>query len=235
MRQIEDLQCKGLKIIQDKSLYTFSSDAVILANYINLKKNDLALEIGAGSGVISILLSAKTPCQNIVAFEAQKEMALLAQENVKLNGLEEKIKIVEDKVQNYKKYFQKHSFDVVFSNPPYMKTTEEVSSVRSRARHDQMLPVDELCKAASDLLKSKGAFYVVYSAQRSCELIYNLIKHNLSPKEMFYTDNGKGRVVLVVIKAVKDGAHDVKVYPNLVTNDEDGEYLEKLHTKNFGK
>lgn len=232
-RQIEDLQCKGLKIIQDKSLYTFSSDSVILANFVKLRKNENAVEIGTGSGVISILLTAKMPCQNIIAFEAQKEMFELAEENIALNGLEEKIKVICDRVQNFNKYFPKHSFNVVFSNPPYMKTTQNVDSVRLKARHDPMLPMDELCKSASDMLTDKGRFYVVYTAERSCELIASLQKNKLVPKTMFFTDNGKGRVVLVIIEAVKNGGQGVKVLPNLVTNDIEGDYLEKLHTRNF--
>ncbi len=232
-RQIEDLECEGLKIIQDKSLYTFSSDAVILANFVRLKKSDVAAEIGTGSGVISILLTAKMPCQKTIAFEAQEEMFSLAKENISLNKLDEKIEVINDKVQNFAKHISKHSFDVVFSNPPYMKTTEKPISVRQRARHDELLKIDELCKAASEMLKDKGKFFVVYSSERSCELIHNLLKYNLSPKEMFFTENGKGRVVLVVIEAVKNGGHGVKVLPNLVTNDQSGEYIEKLHTKNF--
>lgn len=232
-RQIEDLQCGGLKIIQDKALYTFSSDSVILANFVKIKKNEKAVEIGAGSGVISILLSKKTECKTFKAFEAQNQMAALAQENVKLNKLEDKIEIVADRIQNFSTHFEKCSFDVVFSNPPYMKTTEEGDSVRHLSRHDQLLKIDELCKVASKLLKNKGRFYCVYCAERSCELIFNLIANKLQPKTMFFTENGKGKVVLVVVEAVKGGAAGVKVLPNLVTNDEKGDYLEKLHTRNF--
>lgn len=232
-RQIEDLQCKGLKIIQDKSLYTFSSDSVILANFINLKKNDKALEIGAGSGVISILLSAKTNFQKIVAYEAQDEMFDLLKDNIALNHLEDKIEILHDKVQNFQKHFAKHSFDVAFSNPPYMKTTQPLENVRQKARHDQMLPIDELCQSAKDILKDKGKFFVVYTSERSCELIACLQKYNLIPKTIFFTENGKGRVVLIVIEAVKNGGNGVKVLPNLVTNDLNGDYLEKLQTHKF--
>ena len=89
--RIEDLQCKGLKIIQNKNYYTFTSDSVILANFVRLKERDVCVEIGAGCGVISILLSAKNSFKKITAFELQPEMAQLADKNVKLNNLEEKI------------------------------------------------------------------------------------------------------------------------------------------------
>lgn len=234
--RIEDLQCGGLKIIQNKSLYTFTSDSVILANFIKIKSQERALEIGTGCGVISILLTAKTKVKEIKAFEMQKEMAVLAKENVELNHLSDRIEIINDKIQNYAKHFKSGEFDVVFSNPPYMVTTaNEKEDVRSLSRHDKTLPVEELCLYAGKALKFGGRLYLVYDGSRSGELIYNLIKNNLEPKTMFFTENGKGKTILVVIEAVKGGGHGVKVLPNLVTNDKNGDYLEKLHTRNFIK
>ena len=101
--RIEDLQCNGLKIIQNKEQYTFTSDSVILANFISTKKEDLCAEIGTGCGVISILLSAKSQFKKISAFELQPQMARLAEKNVILNKLEEKIEIISDeKIEVYK-------------------------------------------------------------------------------------------------------------------------------------
>ncbi len=233
--RIEDLECKGLKIIQNKSLYTFTSDSVILANFLKIKKYENAVEIGAGCGVISILASAKNQFKSIKAFEVDAQLADLARRNIKLNNLQEKIEIIEDKVQNYCKYIKKVSVDVVFSNPPYMKESKKggENSVREKARHDNLLKIDELCEVASGILKFGGRLYLVYSAERSGELISTLIKHDLQPKTMFFTENGKGKVVLVVIEAVKGGKAGVKVLPNLVTNKQDGEFLEKLKTRNF--
>lgn len=233
--KIEDLQCKGLKIIQNKSLYTFTSASVVLANFLKIKKGERALEIGTGSGVISLLACAKTCAAEIVAFELQEEMASLAQRNVELNNLDGKIKIINAPIQEYKKYFAAEQFDVVFSNPPYMVSSADKSQNKSRdvSRHDDKLKIDELCFYASLALRFGGRFYCVYDSARACELIYNLIKVNLQPKTMFFTQNGKGKSVLVVIEAVKGGKSGVKVLENLVTNDKDGKYLEKLHTKNF--
>ncbi len=230
--RLEDLQCDGLKIIQNKNLYTFTSDSVVLANFIALKEKYNCVEIGTGCGVISILLSAKTKFNNIKAFELQKEMSDLAKKNIKLNSLENKIEVIHDDITNFDKYMAKGSVDVVFSNPPYMK--EKVvneSKVKAIARHDQSLPIEKLCLVSSQMLKGGGEFYVVYSASRSSELIYHLKQNKLEPKKMFFTQNGKGKIVLVVIKAVKNGKSGVDVLPNLVTNDNDGKYIEQLHTK----
>ena len=233
--RIEDLQCKNLRIIQNKNYYTFTSDSVILANFIKLKKNDVCAEIGTGCGVIPILLSVKTEFDKVYAFELQDEMARLAEKNVLFNDLEDKIVVVSDDVRNFKQHFNAESFDVVFSNPPYMRgdTARNASSIRDKARHDESLPIGDLCKTAYSMLKFGGRFFVVYSASRSAELIYTLMENNLEPKKMFFTENGKGKIVLVVIEAVKGGKHGVEVLPQLQTNDAKGDYLELLRTKYF--
>ncbi len=232
--RIEDLQCENLKIIQNKNLYTFTSDSVILANFIQGKKEDVAVEIGAGGGVISILLTAKTNIKKFYAFEIQKEMAELANKNVCLNNLQQKIEVVNDDICNFSKYVQKA--DVVFSNPPYFKVTNfQQSEVKKIAKEEVCLNCEKLVCSAEKLLKTGGSFYCCYLASRAAELIQTCQNHNLAVKEMFFTENGKGEVKLLVIRCVKGGKNEVKVHPNLVTNEEDGTYLEKLHTKNFGK
>ena len=229
--KIEDLQFEGLKIIQNKGLYAFTSDSVILANFLKIKPKETALEIGGGSGVISILATKKTKAKKIYAFELQEKMFHLFQKNIKLNNLEEKIQVFNENILNYRKHIEFGSIDVVFSNPPYKRDGScELNENESKriARHEKYLPLKDLCKCASDILKFGGRFYVVYDADRSCELISELMKNNLEPKRMFFTENGKGKTILVVIEAVKGGKHSVNVLPNLVTNDKNGDYLQKV-------
>lgn len=231
--RIEDLQCGGLKIIQNENLYTFTSDSVILANFVDVKKNDLAVEIGAGSGVISILVQAKTNVKHITAFEIQKEMADLCRKNIDLNDLQEKIEIVCDDVKNYQKHIKKASFDVVFCNPPYFKPTNFAQNkVKQIAKEEGKLSCDDLCKVASEILKDGGNFYVCYAAERAAELFFCLQKYSLAVKEFFFTQNGKGKFTIVVARATKGGKFGAKVLPILVTNEADGTYKSALHTKN---
>lgn len=233
--RLEDLGCGDLKILQDSNLYTFTSDSVILANFIRTKASERCLEIGMGSGVISLLLSAKQKFKEIVGFEIQKEMFSLAGENIKLNNLQDKITIINDDILNYSKHYKTGQFDVVFSNPPYMKVCKQKNSspCRNMARHEDFLPLEKLTKVMSDILKFGGRGYIVYGADRSCELIHSLMKNSLQPKTMFFTENGKGRVVLVVVEFVKGGNAGVSVLPNLVTNDKNGDYYQKLTTRKF--
>lgn len=230
--RIEDLQCKNLKIIQDDELYCFTSDSVVLANFVKIKKEDIAVEIGAGCGVISILVQAKNSLKKIFAFEIQEKMAKLCEKNIILNNLQEKITLFCDDVKNFEKYFQ--SVDVVFSNPPYFKETNFPQSNSKKIAKEQVcLSCEDLTRVASKMLKNGGQFYCCYTAERSVELIENCAKNKLTVKEMFFTENGKGDIKLVVIRAVKGGKNGVKIHTNLVTNEENGNYLEKLHTKNF--
>lgn len=232
--RIEDLQCGGLKIIQNENFYTFTSDSVILANFISAKKNDLAVEIGAGSGVISILVQAKTNVKHITAFEIQKEMADLCQKNIALNNLQEKIEIVCDDVKNYQKHIKKASFDLVFCNPPYFKSTNFAQNrVKKIAKEEEKLSCEDLCKVASEILKDSGSFYVCYAAERAPELFFNLQKYGLAVKEFFFTQNGKGKTTIVVAKATKGGKFGSKILPTLVTNEANGTYKAALHTKNI--
>ncbi|MBR1890303.1 MAG: methyltransferase [Clostridia bacterium] len=234
--RLEDLQCDGLKIIQDKNLYAFSSDSVILANFIETKKNDICVEVGAGSGVISILLQAKHQQKKIYAFEIQPQMQNLCEKNILLNNLQEKIILCKDKIQNFEKYLQKKSVDVVFSNPPYFKKTDfEQNKVRKIAREEVCLSPEELVKTTCDMLKDGGSFYCSYSAERSVELFTLCQQNGLIIKEMFFTENGKGQVKLALFKAVKNAKNGVKVFKNLITNAENGDYLQELKTKNFKK
>lgn len=234
--RLEDLQCSGLKILQDKTLYAFTSDSVILANFVKTRPQDFAVEIGAGSGVVSILVNAKNLPKKILAFEIQKEMANLATNNIKINNLESKIEIVYDDVKNFEKHFEKGSVDVVFSNPPYHKKTDfPQSEICKIAKEEVKLSMAELVDVASTMLKNGGSFFCCHLAERAVELTTLCENKGLAVKEMFFTENGKGQTKLVVIKCVKGGKNGVKVFPNLITNEECGNYIETLHTRHFLK
>lgn len=233
--RIDDLQFEGLKIIQDKNLYAFTSDSVVLANFLKIKKGEFAVEIGSGSGVVSILATKKTNAKNIVGFEIQENLFNLAKKSLILNGILN-VEFVNDDVKNFKKYVKQESADVVFSNPPYKKNGSAVPNEnpsKALARHEKFLPLTDLCQVTSKILKFGGRAYFVYDADRCCEMIAELKKCNLEPKRMFFTENGKGKIVLFVVEAVKGASPGVKIYPNLVTNDKNGDYLQEIKNYKF--
>ena len=232
--RLEDLQCKGLKIVQNKDLYTFTSDSVLLANFVKTKKNDVVVEIGAGCGVISILVQAKNNLKKIFAFEIQDKMQELCKKNIKLNDLSKKIDLIWDDIKNFKKYIHPASVDVVFSNPPYFKPTNFVQTeVKKIAKEEVCLNYVDLLKVAAKLLKDGGSFYCCYPAERICEFVTECQNNKLPVKELFFTENGKGEIKLALVKCTKGGKNGVKILPTLTTNEENGNYLESLHTRNI--
>ncbi len=228
--RFDDLQIGNLKLIQDKNCYCFTSDSVILANFVNAKKNEYICEIGAGTGIISILIAYKCNPKKITAFEVQKPIFNILKKNIKLNNFSNIINIINSPIQNCFNFVSPESFDIVVSNPPYLKINKQsfVSNNKTEAisKHEVMLSLDELILNAKKLLKFGGKFYIIYTANRCAELIYKLKLNNLEPKKMFFTSPKiNTNPILVVIEAIKGGKENLIVLPTLITNDDDGNYI----------
>ena len=213
--RLEDLGCKNLKIIQNKNLYTFTSDSVILANFLKIKSKESAVEIGGGSGVISILATAKNKVKKIKIFEIQENLQKLCEKNIKINNLNDVLELIADDVRNFKKYDEVGSQDVVFSNPPYFLVDKTENSVRKFARQEVFLNLKDLIKISSQMLKYGGRFYLIYPASRLCELIYECEKNDIKIKKLFFTENKNKVVNLVVIEGRKNGSDGVQILPTI--------------------
>lgn len=213
--RLEDLGCKNLKIIQNKNLYTFTSDSVILANFLKIKSKENAVEIGGGSGVISILATAKNKVKKIKIFEIQENLQKLCEKNIKINNLNDVLELIADDVRNFKKYVEVGSQDVVFSNPPYFLVDKTKNSVRKFARQEVFLNLKDLIKISSQMLKYGGRFYLIYPASRLCELIYECEKNDIKIKKLFFTENKNKVVNLVVIEGRKNGSDGVQILPTI--------------------
>lgn len=225
MERIENLDY-NLKIYQNSALYTFTSDAVLLAKFASAKPSDIVVDLGTGSGIIALYLAKKTLAKKIYGVEIQKSLAEMAIRSVELNNLQNRIEIVNMNMLDFKA-----SADVVVCNPPYKKAGNIVnqSSSAAIARHEVEINLDKLILTVKRLLKFGGKFYVSYDANRSAELIYKLSKNGLEPKTMFFTQsNPEADASLVFIKAVLGGKPSVRVLKTLITNDKSGKYIENL-------
>ncbi|MEG1499445.1 MAG: methyltransferase [Clostridia bacterium] len=226
--RIDDLEYMGLKIIQDKSKYTFTSDSVLLANFVAAKPNDKFLDIGTGTGIVAILVAAKCAVKKCVAVEVQEEVASLAKRNVQFNGMDDNIIVVCDSIQNFSKN-QKEAFDVIACNPPYKKSGTSFlneNSTRAISRHEILLNLKDLCESVKCALRFGGKFFVCFDANRTSELLICLSQNYLEPKRMFFTQSALSKSAnLVFVEAVKGGKSGVNVLPVLVTNDMDGNYI----------
>lgn len=236
--EFEDLQLDGMKIIQSKDLYRFTSDAVILANFVRAKSSDVLLDLGTGSGIIAILATYKNNIQTAIGIDIQPKLVDMATRSVAHNNLTERISIVELDMKQLLssrevEKFGFNRFDVITCNPPYKKrgSAKKVNQNESQsiARHEIEINLAEICKVASNCLKFKGKFYICLDSDRVAELIYNLKTNGLEPKRMFFTQpSEESEAKIVFIEAVKGAKEGVRVLPMLITNDRDGGYIQTI-------
>lgn len=205
--RIDDLQYNGLKIIQNKNLYCFSSDAVLLCNFVKTKKSDILVDLCSGSGVVGILAQAKNSTKKVILVEKQKSLADMCNRTLQLNNLTD-AEVLNADVKDVVSILGIGKYDVVCSNPPYYLPQGKKLSGRPEidmAKFELTLTFDELCKSASKLLKYGGKFYFVNDSSRIAEIICVLKKYNLEPKQIqFCFPNGKKSNV-VLIQATKNG------------------------------
>ena len=225
--RIDDLQISNLFIKQDKTGFCFGTDAVLLANFAEPKKNADILDIGTGNGIIPILLSAKTQAQKITGLEIQERSAELAKENIKLNKLESLIEIIQGDIKDYS-IFPAASFDYITCNPPYKKVGTGLANPEDTlaiARHEIMCTLEDIIKASSYLLKSKGKLAMVHKPERVAEIIYTMKKHKLEAKRLLLVYPREGeKPCLALVEGVKDGGAELNILPPLYVYDENGNY-----------
>lgn len=234
--RLDDLQLNGLKIIQKKDGYTFTSDSVLLANFVKAKKSDNMLEIGSGTGIVSILVNEKQKPKHITALEIQETYANLSEKNIELNQIKN-IEIICDSLQHYARQYQGKQFDIVFTNPPYFKSNNSLKSVsedRKIARFEDYLPINDLICCTKKLLKFGGKFYFIYSAERLQEIFSLLSNYNFSVKTCYFIyPTNKKNANTVLIEAVLGGNPGTIIKPPVVTNELNGQYVQTLQ-KLFG-
>ncbi len=227
--KIEDLQVAGLRIIQDQKLYKFTTDAVLLANFVKNAKGKSILEIGAGCGVVSILICAKKQPEKILALEIQENLYELAVKNVALNDLNDKIIVENCDVKNFS---QNDAFDVVVCNPPYRKITsgqEPKDESKAICLTEKELTFEQLCKKVFSLLKVKGSFYFCYPANRVAEAIFVLKSFKLEPKELTIVQpKPESEPNLALIMAQKGANEGLKLNSPLLMCDENGKYTKEM-------
>ena len=217
MERIDDLQYKGLKLIQDDAQFCFGCDAVELANFADGGKKDRACDLGCGNGIIPVLLSVKKDI-NVVGLEIQKEVAALARRNVELNGLTQRIEIVNARMQDYAAERSNNgAFGVVTCNPPYRKRNSGLgreNSCIAVARQEIEVTLEEVADCAKRLLKSGGRFFTVGQTERLAETLTLCDAARLKPKVLqILRPTDKKPPHLFLLKCIKDGADGMKVLP----------------------
>ena len=231
--RIDDLEFNNLKIIQNEKEFCFGMDAVLLSDFAkDIKQNSKIIDFGTGTGILPILLSGKTENTKIYGIEIQEKMAEMATRSVKLNKLENKIKIINEDIKNLKNIFKKNTFDVVITNPPYkinntgLKNENEGKLI---SRHEVKCNLEDIIISAKDMLKDKGVFYMVHRPERIVDICELLRKYKIEPKIIRFVYPKKEKEAnLVLIKAVKNARKFLKIEKPLIIYEENGNYTEEI-------
>lgn len=209
-----------LQILQKKKGYRFSIDAILLSRFIKIRKDEKAIDLGTGCGILPLLLSHTTKAHSFVAVEIQKGLAELAKKNVALNDLDDRVSVLYKDFRELKDMFPPGSFNVVFSNPPYRKhRTGRVNPTieKAIARHDIKGSLEDLISIASYLLPSKGRCYLIYPASRVVDLLVILRSKRLEPKRLqlvYPRFNGEAKFIL--IESIKASGVELKIMEPLI-------------------
>ena len=217
-----------LNIIQKEKGYRFSVDALLLAHFVRLRKKDRLLELGAGSGVISLILARRWRCEGVVGVEIQADLHEAALRNTDLNGLADRVRMVHGDVREIGRLIAAQSFDAVVFNPPYRKIMSgrvNPEGQKALARHEIAGRIEDFLKAAAWALKAKGSVFAIYPAARTAELFDRMRAVRLEPKRaavVYSLAASEGEFVLA--EGRKGGREAMKFLPPLVIYERTGEY-----------
>lgn len=233
--RIDDLQLKGLKLIQNPEWFCFGVDAVLLADFAknSIKKGFKTVDFCTGNGIIPVLLSAKTEAKTITGIEIQPCVADLALRNVKFNKLEEKLEILNENIKNSENIFGKSSVDYITCNPPYkeagsgLKNTEDIVTI---ARHEILCSLEDIIISAEKILKPGGKIALIHRPERLIDLIWLMRQNKIEPKRLrFVHPFPEKTATMILIEGTKHGGKKLFLEPPLYIYDENKNYTEEIN------
>ena len=229
--RLDDLMRSGRMIIQDAREFCFSMDAVLIAHFPHFKRNARVIDLGTGNGVIPLLIADDV--REICAVELNSRAADLARRNVELNGLSEKISVVEGDYRKHREIFRAESFDAAIANPPYTPVTNGAANQIvgiARARHEFTATLDDVVTAARYVLKFHGAFYMIHLASRLCEIVDALHRRQMEMKRLrlIHPKPNRDANLLMLEAVVGANVGNLKILPPLIVHNDDGSYTDEL-------
>jgi tRNA1Val (adenine37-N6)-methyltransferase len=231
--RLDELHRNGYQIIQDPGRFCFGMDAVLLSGYAKVKPGERALDLGTGTGIIPILLAAKTEGQHFTGLEIQPESADMASRSVAYNHLEERIDIVTGDIKDASTRFGASSFHVITTNPPYMIGKHGIkneASAKAIARHEILCDLDDILRESAKLLMPGGRFYMVHRPFRLVEIFTKMVAYGIEPKRMKlvypYVDKEPN---MVLLEGVRGGKSRITVEKPLIVYKEPGKYTDEIY------
>ena len=231
--RIDNLNRNNYYIIQNIEKFCFGMDAVLLSGFAKVNTGENVLDLGTGTGIIPILLEAKTEGRHFTGLEIQEESADMAIRSVAINSLEDKIDIIVGDIKEASNIFGMASYDVVTSNPPYMNHKHGLvnpDAAKAIARHEILCTLDDVIREASRVLKSNGRFYMVHRPFRLTEIIDVLHSYKLEAKRMklvhpFFNKEPN----MVLIECIKGGKPYLKVEAPLIVYKDTNIYTDEIY------
>ena len=230
--RIDDLQRAGLKIIQDTGRFCFGMDAVLLSCFAKAQGGASVLDLGTGTGILPILMSAKTGAAKLTGLEIQEESADMADRSVRLNGLEDRVSIVKGDIKEAGRIFPRASFDVITCNPPYLQGDHGIvnpGDAKAIARHEILCTLEDVISQSEILLKPGGHFYMVHRPFRLSEIMCLMHGYHLEPKRMrlVYPEADK-EPNMVLIEGIRGANVRITVEKPLIIQERDGVYTDEV-------
>ncbi len=231
--RLDDLNRDGYRIIQNEKLFCFGMDAILLSGFAQVKEGGCVLDLGTGTGILPILLAAKTPGKHFTGLEISRYCVDMARRSVALNSLEARIEIVQGDIREAGALFAPASFDTIISNPPYMTARHGLVNPdveKAAARHELLCTFEDVARAAARLLCVGGHFYLVHRPFRLAEIIRTLSQYGLEPKRMRlvypYVDREPN---MVLLEAVRGGKARMTVEKPLIVYERPGVYTKEIY------
>jgi len=229
---LDDLQLKGIQVIQKKDAFRFGVDAVLLANFAKVRKNAKVVDLCSGTGIIPFILAGKTTASNIIGVEIQEELVNMANRSVKFNKLQQKIKFICGDLKDTELIKNIPKVDVVTVNPPYKLHNSGLISLNDKnaiARHEICCTLEDVIIASRILLKDSGRLYMVHRPDRLVDILCTMRKHRIEPKRIRMVHPSVNKAPnIVLIEGQRDGGAFLKWETPLYVHREDGGYTQEI-------
>lgn len=229
---IVDLERNSYSIIQSRDYFCFGMDAVLLSSWAQAKEGETVVDLGTGNGIIPILMEAKTAASKLIGIEIQPQSVDMAQRSVEMNKQQDKIQIISGDIKEASQILGKNAAEVVVTNPPYMKENSGISnpeSAKAIARHEIKCNLEDVIKAASELLKPSGRFYMINRPRRLTETFVLMNQYGIEPRTLKmihpYVDKDAN---MFLIEGVRGSKSMIKVEEPLIVYKAENEYTEEL-------
>lgn len=229
---LDDLQLKGIQVIQKKDAFRFGIDAVLLANFANIKKKHKVIDFCTGTGIIPFIIAGKTECNDIKGIEIQEEFVDMAKRTVDYNNLSDRINFYCRDLKDIEFLKSMEKVDVVTVNPPYKLQGSGIININDKnaiARHEILCNLEDVIVASKTVLKDNGRLYMIHRPDRLCDIFCLMRKYKIEPKrvKMIHPTYNKAPNI-VLIEGQNFGGSFLKWDEPLYVHELDGSYTKEI-------